>query len=153
MASISKRIKAYMNAHRWSAPQLAEYSGVPLPSIKSILYGHSTNPRASTLQALADAFSCPVTELLKEVDTGYVVIKPPVYESRPVLGNEELVKAAIRMIDHAAIKLGIDLSDQEDLKTTCVEKLVAFAMECAKEYGQEARIDPVFARWLLQSNA
>jgi transcriptional regulator with XRE-family HTH domain len=59
-----KKVKDYLEKKGWSIVTAAEKSGLPLPTIKSIIYGKSANQRITTLEKLAKAFDCNVGDLI-----------------------------------------------------------------------------------------
>lgn len=151
MNNIPLRIKAMMKEYKWSAPKLSERSGVPLPSLKSILHGQSKNPRKTTINALANAFNCEVSEFELAPDAPVEVRKRVSIEDVPVLEKaheEELVKTAIFIIDEIAVKKGFELAGRDDLREAYVGKLMEFALENSRP-GEQPKIDRVYASWLV----
>lgn len=152
MSTIPLRIRKMLKAYEWSAPKLAKYSGVPLPSIKSILHGHSSNPRQKTLKALARAFNCSVADFNASPDAPVNVKKSGQFSEMPPLSKtkeEELVKAAICLVDEVARDKNFDLIGRDELKGIYVCKLVEFAMGRAENDDVETKVDKVYAQWLV----
>jgi transcriptional regulator with XRE-family HTH domain len=63
-----KKVKSYLEKKGWSIVTASGKSGLPIPTIKSIIYGKSTNQRITTLEKLAKAFDCNVSDLIDDND-------------------------------------------------------------------------------------
>ena len=61
-----KKVKTYIKEKGWSIITAAEKSGLPAATIKSIIYGKSPNQKISTLEKLAKAFDCQVSDLITD---------------------------------------------------------------------------------------
>ncbi len=152
MTNVPLRIRAMMKAYKWSAPKLAERAGLPLPSIKSILHGQSHTPRAKTMQALAKAFNCPLSELEQSPEAPVNLKWSPRDVDLPAIGSireEELVKTAIRVVDEIAAQKEFDLTGKDDLRQLYVNKLVDFAIDGITSSADIPKIDRVYANWLI----
>lgn len=68
MSSVREKVLHHMKEKGWSIPTTAERSGVPVTTIKSILYGKSSTQRISTLEKLAKVFECSIDDLVAEED-------------------------------------------------------------------------------------
>lgn len=71
MDVIKNRINAYIQENNISIAELEKMAGLKIDAIRNILYGRSTNPSATTLQAIAKTLGCSIDFLLGEViDSG-----------------------------------------------------------------------------------
>lgn len=61
---ISSTIKTLLDAHDMTMQELADKSGVPLETLRNIVYDKVDNPKASTLLAIGNAFGVSVNYLL-----------------------------------------------------------------------------------------
>jgi len=61
-----KKVKNYLEKKGWSIVTASEKSGLPIPTIKSIIYGKSVNQKITTLEKLAKAFDCNVSDLIED---------------------------------------------------------------------------------------
>lgn len=66
---VAQRIKEQLKLHRMKVDELCEKSGVPEGTLHNILVGRVTDPKASTLMAIAKVFHVSVNYLLGE---GYI---------------------------------------------------------------------------------
>lgn len=57
-----------MKERGWSTVTTSERSGLPVVTIKSIIYGKSSGQRITTLEKLAKAFDCTVNDLITDTD-------------------------------------------------------------------------------------
>lgn len=152
MKNIPLRIRAMMKSYKISAPKLAERAGLPLPSVKSILHGQSNSPRKKTLQALAKAFNCQISEFEKSPDAPVEVRWNLYGHTLPSIGSileEELVKNAIQVIREIAENKDLDLTGRDDLRQIYVDKLVNFAIDEGAKLNKTPAIDRVYANWLV----
>jgi len=53
-----------MHERGWSIPETARRAGLPLPTVKNILYGDNSTHRTNTLEKLAKAFGCTIDNLV-----------------------------------------------------------------------------------------
>ena len=133
-----------MKALKFSAPKLSDRSGVPLPSIKSILNGKSQDPRISTLTALADALNCSVTDLIGGKTSE---------EAQPFADHEyrdRIFRAVIEMVDQVAVDKGIRLQDNHAMRKSCIERLFTYSYHTLKD-KDEIMIDRVYAEWVFDT--
>jgi transcriptional regulator with XRE-family HTH domain len=56
-------IKSMMKARKIGVSGLAEKSGVPIGTLKKIIYGDTKNPSVDTLRAIARALGCTLDDL------------------------------------------------------------------------------------------
>ena len=62
--ALADKLSALLKEKEISAKELSGRSGVPLPTIRNILYHKTLNPRIETLQNISDALSVPLKDLL-----------------------------------------------------------------------------------------
>ncbi|MDA0967322.1 MAG: helix-turn-helix transcriptional regulator [Proteobacteria bacterium] len=143
--TVSVRLKRLMKENKMSAPKLSKASGVPVPSIKSILSGQSQNPRGSTLTSLSQALNCTIPELLSdEVITNN---EPIIDDDINHISADEIFLQILNIIDKIAQDKQIDLSNNHDFKKNCAKRIFdnTFKSENNKS------IDPVYAEWVFES--
>jgi transcriptional regulator with XRE-family HTH domain len=63
MNTIREKIIEHIQSRGWSVPTTAKRSGLPIPTIKNIVYGKSLTHKKRTLEKLANAFGCRVEDL------------------------------------------------------------------------------------------
>jgi hypothetical protein len=63
MNAVGKKVLEHIQNHGWSVPTTAKRSGLPIPTVKNIIYGHSQTHKKQTLEKLAHAFGCKVEDL------------------------------------------------------------------------------------------
>jgi transcriptional regulator with XRE-family HTH domain len=63
MNTVGKKVLEYISNHGWSVPTTAKRSGLPIPTVKNIIYGSSLTHKKQTLEKLANAFGCKVEDL------------------------------------------------------------------------------------------
>lgn len=66
MSGVKEKVAECIRKKGWSIVTTSERSGVPTATIKSIIYGHSTTPKTTTLEKLASVFECSVGDLIEE---------------------------------------------------------------------------------------
>jgi len=65
---VKTKVLNYMKERGWSTVTTSERSGIPVVTIKSIIYGKSSGQRITTLEKLAKAFDCTVNDLITDTD-------------------------------------------------------------------------------------
>lgn len=63
---LSERLKELLVIHKMTKEELAERSGVPIETIRNIYYGKVTDPKVSTVMAIAKVFNISVNCLMGE---------------------------------------------------------------------------------------
>ena len=63
MNTVGKKVLQHIQNHGWSVPTTAKRSGLPIPTVKNIIYGSSLTHKKQTLEKLANAFGCRVEDL------------------------------------------------------------------------------------------
>ena len=63
MNAVGKKVLEHIHNHGWSVPTTAKRSGLPIPTVKNIIYGNSQTHKKQTLEKLAHAFGCKVEDL------------------------------------------------------------------------------------------
>lgn len=100
-----KKVKGYLEKKGWSIVTASEKSGLPIPTIKSIIYGKSANQRITTLEKLAKAFDCNVSDLIDDNDD---------------IGNEkidlELFKECFDAVESYLVKNNLEFSKDKTMK-------------------------------------
>jgi len=115
-----KKVKDYLEKKGWSIVTASEKSGIPLPTIKSIIYGKSVNQRIATLEKLAKAFDCSVGDLID--DNGDI-------------GNEkvdlELFKECLDAVETYLLKNSLEFSKDKTMKI--IDSLFSLAFRKKKK--------------------
>jgi transcriptional regulator with XRE-family HTH domain len=88
-------IKHYKKEHKLNSEQLSKKSGVPLGTLTKILSGATSEPKFSTVVALAKALNCPAEAFfdLETVDLGKVELLN-IYNRLDERGKQVLVSVA-----------------------------------------------------------
>jgi transcriptional regulator with XRE-family HTH domain len=85
---LGERIRRLRDAAGMSQQALASAAGLSMSAVTLLELGKRTDPRLSTLQAIAGVLGIPVYELVKDLDED----RPPVSEAkrgrRPSKGND-----------------------------------------------------------------
>lgn len=63
---LGERVKELLVIHKMTKEELAERSGVPIETIRNIYYGKVTDPKVSTVMAIAKVFNLSVNCLMGE---------------------------------------------------------------------------------------
>jgi SOS-response transcriptional repressor LexA len=66
--AVAQNLRRLMNHNKVSEAELGRQTGVPQPTIHKILSGKTSDPRASTLRALANYFKISIDELVLGVE-------------------------------------------------------------------------------------
>jgi len=85
MTAVGKKILERINSHGWSVPTTSKRSGLPIPTIKNIIYGSSLTHKKQTLEKLANAFGCKVEDL-----NDYSEGSPSQVTDQVAQGNQDL---------------------------------------------------------------
>jgi len=141
--TVSARLRELMKENKMSAPKLSKASGVPVPSIKSILRGQSQNPRGTTLTCLSRALNCTIPELLSDEPIGK---KQQQDEINHECADEAFIQI-LRIIDKVAKEKNINLSKHSSFKKQCAKRIFDNTFKSDKS----ASIDPVYAEWVFES--
>lgn len=73
MSGVREKISHHMREKGWSVVTTSERSGVPVATIKSIIYGKKpATQRITTLEKLAKVFDCTVNDLITEENVAEV---------------------------------------------------------------------------------
>lgn len=80
---VGSKIKAMMKTRGYSQLKLAKKANISQSGLSTIINGGSS-PSATTLQAIADALECSVSELMGELAPGII---PIVRKSVPIIGS------------------------------------------------------------------
>lgn len=151
MNEIAHTIKSLMKENKLTMQGLADRSGVPFSSIKSIIQGRSKSPRGNTLKALAQVFDCEISELItgEALSTKEATPGTPEYPSETKI---ELFKQAIIIFDETATKNHLIFENKQDLRDNCINQLFEFALEKAESTKLPPEIDRSFAQWLVTNS-
>ena len=68
MSQISANLRTLMKQKGWSMSRTAKMANLPLPTVRSIIYGQSKNQKQSTLSKIANAFECSIDSLTCRID-------------------------------------------------------------------------------------
>jgi transcriptional regulator with XRE-family HTH domain len=145
---VSMRLKELMKANKLSTPKLSASSGVPIPSIKSILSGQSKNPRGSTLISLSKALDCSVQDLMYETE---VIVQKDANNPKikDHITADEIFINILSIIDKIASEKNIDLSVHHEFKKQCAKRIFDNTINNAEKTNTS--IDPVYAEWVFES--
>lgn len=144
MTNVGLKLKTMMKERKLSAPKLAERSGVPLGSIKSIINGVSKSPRAVTLEALARAFDCNITDFLSN---GPASLNQEELSDK---AKDGLIKECLKIVEEIAENEGISFVDNDERKLTCAKKAYNYAIEKFEEGERPLQPDRVYTMWVVQ---
>ena len=144
--AVKYRLKELMKESKLSAPKLANASGVPLPSIKSILNGQSKNPKATTLIALSNALDCMISDLLSEHMKDVGETNNEIVNDNASISADIIYLSILKLIDDIAMKKDIDISNNRKLKKKCADRIFTYVSSESHE-----TIDPVYVEWVLDS--
>ncbi len=108
MSILAKKVSHYIKEKGWSIPTVSQKSGLSQSAIKKIIYGTAENQRMKTLEKLAEAFCCSVSDLI--TDNHQAALKQ---EKTKDKWNAELFKHCIDLIEARLKKRNINCDKQK----------------------------------------
>lgn len=140
MSQISLNLKNLMKERGWSMKHTAEMAELPLPTLRSIIYGQSKNQKQTTLSKIAKAFQCSIDSLSTESDND---------NYRNISFNEQDIVTIINSYDILKKYLAdANSSISKDKQAKVVSKLISL---CAvnDNHNQKFSPDSAFIKWLI----
>jgi len=134
---LGDNIKTFLKGQGMTVKKLSEATGIPEPSIKNMIYGLSTNPKADTIIKIAKALQCAPQELLREEKT--------VYETPQ--SNFSLYQHIVQAIHNTAKRKNISLENQR-LRRFYIEEAYNYAVANTKP-NTEPTVDEAFIDWIV----
>lgn len=82
MSHIGDQVARKIKDKRWSIVTTASRSGVPIATLKSIIYGYANEPKVQVLEKLANVFDCNISDLVgaNQVDNCNVAVDLALFE-------------------------------------------------------------------------
>ncbi len=150
MNQIAHKLKSKMKDNKLTMQALADKSGVPFSSIKSIIQGRSKSPRGNTLQALAEAFDCDISDFTNSETSAEPSVE--IIEVLPTVDKISLFKEAINVFDAVAKENNVSFKENHHLRDKCINQLFDFAIEKLETHNSLPTIDRSFAQWLISNS-
>lgn len=114
MSSVKEKVVQYMHDRGWSIVETAKRAGLPLVTIKSIVYGKSSGHKTNTLDKLAKAFDCTIDNLVSD-DVGE--------EGNNEILDKDLWKECLDAVDSYCVRKNVKCEKNKMMKV--VESLVS----------------------------
>lgn len=142
---VKEKITEYMKAENLSIAELERRAGLSIHSVRNILKGRIKKPSAQSLQAIAEALNCSLTDLVRASTPG---------ESIPFFQKREKTSPPIEypdlMLECARIVLGMITASSSqasvDEYLDIVKKVYSYS---SKE--EPRKVDLRFAEWLIET--
>ncbi len=141
MSSVGPKVSHHMKEKGWSIVTTASRSGVPVATIKSIIYGKTVAQRISTLEKLAKAFGCTINDLVTEDEDNI--------ERKPKRNfDAELFGECLEAVEEYLQQKNLNISKEKTLAIT--ESLSSLlARKKAKKLSYSIDYDTI--EWLLDN--
>lgn len=139
MSIVQKKVKEYIKDKGWSIVTTAQKSGIPLATVKSIIYGKSTNQKISTLEKLADAFDCNVSDLTGETSNA---------KNQEI--DFDLFKECMYRLEEYVSSNHLMLSEEKKMRT--VDNLFSLYIK-KKQHNNQYTIDDDTIDWMINNLA
>ena len=139
MSIVQKKVKEYIKDKGWSIVTTAQKSGIPLATVKSIIYGKSTNQKISTLEKLADAFDCNVSDLTGETSNA---------KNQEI--DFDLFKECMYRLEEYVSSKHLMLSEEKKMRT--VDNLFSLYIK-KKQHNNQYTIDDDTIDWMINNLA
>ncbi len=119
----------------WSIPRAAKESGLPLPTLKQIIYGKG-RANVTTLEKLSTALECGIGELIAESST-----KNP-------SNDVEILKKCLLALDNYTQKHNISLSKEDSMSV--MDSLYSLTLK-KQTNGKSYGIDEETIGWIIDN--
>ena len=135
---VAQNLRRLMNLNKVTEAEVSRQTHIPQPTIHKILNGKTTDPRASTLRALADFFKISIDELLTGFETKR---QASLTHSIPIISWSECIdsQAFIEILSPSKWKKWVVT---EPLSETCFAVISKPSMEPLFPIGTALVIDP-----------
>lgn len=137
MVSVKEKVSQRMREKGWSIVTTAERSGVPAATIKSIIYGKSSNQKVTTLEKLAKVFECSISDLVEEAE---------VVENRRV--DKELFKECLDAVELFLSQKNLEIRKEKLMMV--IENLSSLLIK-KKNKGLAYSIDDETIEWIIDN--
>jgi transcriptional regulator with XRE-family HTH domain len=137
---LGENIKTYIKERGITVRELSEKTEIPEPSIKNMIYGLSTNPRADSIIKIAKVLKCAPQELLREEK----VVRESPQE------NYSLYQETAKAVESAAKQKNIDISNHK-LRSFYINEVYRYSVANAKP-DAEPTVDTSFVNWIVGKN-
>ncbi len=138
---VKEKITEYMKAENLSIAELERRAGLSIHSVRNILKGRIKKPSAQSLQAIAQALNCSLSDLIKADNITFLQKKEKI---SPPIDYPDL------MLECTKIVLGLIVASSSqssvDEYLDIVRKVYAYS---SKEEPRKA--DLKFAEWLIET--
>lgn len=139
--SVKEIIKEKMQEQRLSASELERLAGLKVSAVKNILYGHTKEPKASTLQAIAEVLGCTVQDLMGK-DTPEVL---STNTKKTPLQNPQLLFETSKILHQL-------IADENNNQNLTLEDALEFQKDnyLYSIENNSGKIDKGFSQWLFK---
>jgi transcriptional regulator with XRE-family HTH domain len=145
MSIVAKKVSHYIKEKGWSIPTLSKKSGLSQSAIKKIIYATSKNQRMETLEKLAAAFGCGISDLV--TDNNHQTASSQ--EKTKDKWNAELFKYCIDLIESRLQKRNINCDKQKAI--LIIENLYSLLIK--KESDKiKGLADPDLIDWIINNS-
>ena len=138
---VKEKITEYMKAEKLSIAELERRAGLSIHSVRNILKGRIKKPSAQSLQAIAEALNCSLSDLIRADNVTFLPkkekISPPIDYPDLML---ECTRIVLGLVTYASPHASVD--EYLDI----VRKVYAYS---SKE--EPRKVDLRFAEWLVET--
>ncbi len=138
MSQISVNLRALMKQKGWSMSRTAKMANLPLPTVRSIIYGQSKNQKQSTLSKIANAFECSIDSLTCRIDNDNNVASYTRATINVTISNYKKLQN---------FKKNNRLKMSQEQECEIIEKLNAYTLR--KAGNKKIALDDNIIEWLL----
>lgn len=151
MQAISKQIRTKLSETGLSVHALEKKAGLRPSAVQNIIYGRSKNPSVETIQAIARAFDCSISELLEDQEASNLSHEEIVAPEKPTINqhylwNFDLYINTLKKMNDILKKKNINLPKEKTMEIA--EEIYNYSLK-----GNKDNVDYHFAEWLIEKSA
>jgi len=146
MNAIQQQIKMRMAEKRLSTNELEKQAGLKSSAVGNIIYGRSKNPGIETIQNIARALNCSVSELIEEeLSSDANLRNNPVTEIENFPWNSSLYLDCLNVVSN--LLKNTNRSIDKNVILNYIEEAYKYSIS-----SEKGKADPHFAKWLIKNN-
>lgn len=135
--SLAENIKKLASDKSWSIAEVSRKSGIPLSTLKKIVYGVTKNHSQSTLEKIAKAFNVSVSSIISDNES-----------STSHAMDAYLFQESVDIVSAKLFSLKIKLDKLEEMNA--IETIYYYLLEKRKRVPHY-KIDDAFVSWVISS--
>lgn len=140
---LQRKLRNYLESTGLSVPALERKAGLKMNVARNILRGQSKKPTADTLQALANAMECEVSDLLGIKKESFTSEMKPADDGSPLMDRPQILQESLQSI----LKVINETESQVTLKQALqmLEEVYIYSVEI-----DSPQIDEHFVKWFVK---